>query len=162
MFILANRFPGSAALVVQLLAAFFGLLHVAVICKLINYALRLRLMKASVSLDVLQTWVDLSTPRVNWDLLLRFFFPVVFMVLLSLVPAALWASSMTPSISRRMGNVMLLLPSYEDVSKLFGISDDDRAGRPITTHTERPPYIFRGPATEWTTHEICSVSIIYG
>jgi hypothetical protein len=119
MFILANRFPGSAALVVQMLAAFFGLLHVAVICKLINYALRLRLMKVSVSLDVLRTWVDISTPRVNWDLPLRFFFPVVFMVFLSLVPAALWAGSMTPSVSRTTGNGMLLVPSYEDVSNII-------------------------------------------
>jgi hypothetical protein len=84
LFTVANRFPGSAALVVQLLAAFFGLLHLAVICKLINYALRLRLAKVSVSLDVLRTWVDMSIMRVDWDLPLRFFFPSVFVVLLSL------------------------------------------------------------------------------
>lgn len=118
LFALANRFPGSAALFVQLLAAFFGLIHVAVICKLINYALRLRLAKASVSLDVLRTWVDMSIPRVDWDLPLRFFFPVLFVVFLSLVPAALWAGSMTPSIARSVGNGMLLVPSYEDVSMI--------------------------------------------
>ncbi|KAF2830468.1 hypothetical protein CC86DRAFT_443456 [Ophiobolus disseminans] len=116
LFILANRFPGSVALIVQLLAAFFGLLHVAVICKLINYALRLRIMKVNVSLDVLRTWVDLSIPRVDWDLPLRFFFPVLGVVFLSLVPAALWAGSMTPSVSQTMGGGMLLIPSYEDVS----------------------------------------------
>ncbi|KAH7383304.1 hypothetical protein BKA66DRAFT_441639 [Pyrenochaeta sp. MPI-SDFR-AT-0127] len=115
-FVLANRFPGSVALVVQILAAFFGLLHVAVICKLINYALRLRLTRVSVSLDVLRTWVDLSIPRIDWDLPLRFFFPVLFIVFLSLVPAALWAGSMTPSVSRTTGSGMLLIPSYEDVS----------------------------------------------
>jgi hypothetical protein len=119
LFILANKFPGSVGLVVQLLAAFFGLLHVAVICKLINYALRLRLMKVSVSLDVLRTWVDLTIPRVNWDLPVRFFFPVLAMVFLSLVPAALWAGSMTPSVSRTMGNGMLLVPSYDDVSRIM-------------------------------------------
>lgn len=118
LFILANRFPGSVALFVQLLAAFFGLLHVAVICKLINYALRLRLSKVSVSLDVLRTWVDMSIPRVDWDLPLRFFFPVLFVVFLSLVPAALWAGSMTPSVSRTFGSGMLLVPSYEDVSMI--------------------------------------------
>jgi hypothetical protein len=118
MFILANSFPGSVALIVQLLAAFFGLLHVAVIHKLINYALRLRLNKVSVSLDVLRTWVDLTYPRVNWDLPLRFFFPVLCMVFLSLVPAALWAGSITPSVSRTMGSGVLLLPSYDDVSKI--------------------------------------------
>ncbi|KAL1801589.1 hypothetical protein ACET3X_001931 [Alternaria dauci] len=118
LFTLANRFPGSAALVVQLLAAFFGLLHVAVICKLINYALRLRLAKVSVSLDVLRTWVDMSIMRVDWDLPLRFFFPSVLVVLLSLVPAALWAGSMTPSVSRTVGGGMLLIPSYEDVSMI--------------------------------------------
>jgi hypothetical protein len=118
LFTVANRFPGSAALVVQLLAAFFGLLHLAVICKLINYALRLRLAKVSVSLDVLRTWVDMSIMRVDWDLPLRFFFPSVFVVLLSLVPAALWAGSMTPSVSRTVDTGMLLIPSYEDVSMI--------------------------------------------
>lgn len=117
-FVLANRFPGSVALVVQLLAAFFGLLHVAVVCKLINYALRLRLMKVSISLDVLRTWVDMTIPRVDWDLPLRFFFPVIFVVFLSLVPAALWAGSMTPSVSTTIGSGMLLIPSYEDVSMI--------------------------------------------
>jgi hypothetical protein len=118
IFILANRFPGSVALVVQMLAALFGLLHVAVITKLINYALRLRLAKVSVSLDVLRTWVDMTIPRVDWDLPLRFFFPVLFVVFLSLVPAALWAGSMTPSVSQTTENGMLLIPSYEDVSMI--------------------------------------------
>jgi hypothetical protein len=117
-FILANKFPGSVALVVQMLAALFGLLHVAVITKLINYALRLRLNKVSVSLDVLRTWVDMSILRVDWDLPLRFFFPVLFVVFLGLVPAALWAGSMTPSVSRTIGSGMLLVPSYEDVSMI--------------------------------------------
>jgi hypothetical protein len=118
LFILANRFPGSVALIVQILAAFFGLLHVAVICKLINYALRLRLAKASVSLDVLRTWVDMTIPRVDWDLPLRFFFPVLFVVFLSLVPAALWAGSMTPSVSQTTGSGKLLIPNFEDVSMI--------------------------------------------
>ena len=116
VFRVANRFPASVAFVVQLLAAFFGVIHVAVISKLINYALRLRITKASVSLDVLRTWVDLSIPRVDWDLPLRFFFPVLFTVFLSLVPPALWAGSITPLIDSTTTNGMLLLPSYEDVS----------------------------------------------
>lgn len=119
IFVLANRFPGSVALVVQILAAFFGLLHVAVICKLINYALRLRLTKVSISLDVLRTWVDMSIPRVDWDLPIRFFLPVLFVVFLSLVPAALWAGSMTPSVSRTIGGGMLLVPSFANVSMIM-------------------------------------------
>lgn len=118
VFRLANKFPGSVALIVQMLAALFGLLHVAVITKLINYALRLRITKVNMSLDVLRAWVDLSMPRVDWDLPLRFFFPVLFVVFLSLVPAALWAGSMTPSVSRTIGNGMLLVPSYDDVSMI--------------------------------------------
>ena len=58
-FRVANRFPATVALTVQLLAAFFGLIHVAVVCRLINFALRIRLRKASVTLDVLRTWVDM-------------------------------------------------------------------------------------------------------
>ncbi|KAF2036699.1 hypothetical protein EK21DRAFT_95931 [Setomelanomma holmii] len=118
-FILANRFPGSFALIVQTLAAFFGFLHVAVICKLINYALRLRPLKVSVSLDVLRTWVDSTTPRVDWNLPLRFFFPVLGLVFLSLVPTVLWAGYMSPLVSRTTGSGMLLVPSYEDVSMIM-------------------------------------------
>lgn len=101
-----------------MLAAAFGLLHVAVITKLINYALRIRLQGVNVSLDVLRTWVDLSMPRVDWDLPLRFFFPVLIVVFLGLAPAALWAGSMTPSVSRTISTGMLLIPSYEDVSMI--------------------------------------------
>ncbi|KAL1594437.1 hypothetical protein SLS60_010197 [Paraconiothyrium brasiliense] len=97
---------------VQLLAAFFGVIHVAVICKLINYALRLRLRSASVSLDVLRTWVDMTIPRIDWDLPLRFFFPVTLMVLLSLVPAALWAGSFAPLVSSTSTSMTLVLPDY--------------------------------------------------
>lgn len=115
-FQVVNQFPGSVAFVVQLLAAFFGVIHVAVVCKLINYALRLRLTRASVSLDVLRTWVDMSIPRVDWDLPLRFFFPVLFTVLLSLVPAALWAGSITPLLDTTSSTGMLSIPSYDDIS----------------------------------------------
>ncbi|KAJ4295348.1 hypothetical protein N0V90_007359 [Kalmusia sp. IMI 367209] len=116
VFRVANQFPASAAFTVQLLAAFFGVIHVAVVCKLINYALRLRLTKASVSLDVLRTWVDMSIPRVDWDLPLRFFFPVLFAVFLSLVPAALWAGSFTPLVSSTPIDIYVTVPSYGNVS----------------------------------------------
>jgi hypothetical protein len=56
--------------------------------------------------------------RVDWDLPLRFFFAVMFCVFLSLVPAALWAGSITPLIDSTMTTGMLLLPSYEDVSMI--------------------------------------------
>lgn len=88
-FTLANSHPGTVGLLVQILAAFFGLLHVTVVCKLLNYALRLRLTKTSVSLDILCTWIDLSVARMDWDLPIRFLFPVVAVVFLSLVPSAL-------------------------------------------------------------------------
>ena len=64
-FRLANQFPASVAFFVQILAALFGVMHVAVITKLLNYALRLRITKVSVSLDVMRTWVDLSIPRMD-------------------------------------------------------------------------------------------------
>ncbi|KAK1917548.1 hypothetical protein P3342_000261 [Pyrenophora teres f. teres] len=118
LFALANKFPGSAALVVQLLAASFGLLHLAVICKLFNYALRIRLARVSVTLDVLRTWVFMTLMRVDWDLPLRFFFPVLFTAFLSLVPAGLWAGAMTASVSTTVQGGSLLIPSFEDVSMI--------------------------------------------
>ena len=111
-----NDFPGTVALIVQLIASFFGLIHVAVVCRLINFALRIRLNRVSVSLDMLRTWMDMSIPRIDWDLPLRFFFPVMCIVLLSLVPSALWAGSIVPIIAPSRSTGMLLLPDYRDVS----------------------------------------------
>lgn len=67
-FRLANQFPASVAFFVQILAAIFGVMHVAVITKLLNYALRLRITRVSVTLDVMRTWVDLSIPRMDCKL----------------------------------------------------------------------------------------------
>ncbi|PVH99006.1 hypothetical protein DM02DRAFT_656799 [Periconia macrospinosa] len=117
-FRLANQYPASVAFLVQILAALFGVMHVAVITKLLNYALRLRLTRVSVTLDVMRTWVDLSIPRMDWDLPIRFLIPVMFMVLLSLVPAALWAGSITPLIDQTTGTGTILIPSYDDVSMI--------------------------------------------
>ncbi|ORY13093.1 hypothetical protein BCR34DRAFT_624030 [Clohesyomyces aquaticus] len=117
-FRVVSDFPASVALFVQMLAAFFGLIHVAVVCRLINFALRIRLTRESVTLDVLRTWVDMSIPRVDWDLPLRFFFPVAFIVFLSLLPAALWAGSMTPLLSPSITTMTLNTPSYRDVSMI--------------------------------------------
>ncbi|KAF1977503.1 hypothetical protein BU23DRAFT_578010 [Bimuria novae-zelandiae CBS 107.79] len=115
-FQMAIQYPVSAAFVTQLLAALFGVIHMAAICKMINYALRLRLWRASVSLDVLRTWVDMKIPRVDWDLPLRFFFPVLFMVFLSLVPAALWAGSFAPLLSTTPISMSVKIPAYENIS----------------------------------------------
>ena len=51
-------FHVAVALAVQLFSSLLGLIHVAVVCRLINYALRLRLDHRDVTLDVLRTWVD--------------------------------------------------------------------------------------------------------
>ena len=56
----------SVGLIVQLLSGLLGLVHVTVICRLINYATLLRLNKSAVNLDVLRIWVDMSLPRIEW------------------------------------------------------------------------------------------------
>ena len=43
---------------------------------------------------------------------------IKILVLLSLVPAALWAGSITPLIARTITTGTLLLPSYEDISMI--------------------------------------------
>ncbi|OCL07572.1 hypothetical protein AOQ84DRAFT_408733 [Glonium stellatum] len=114
--IVAHR--ASVGLTVQVLYGLLGLFHVTVVCRLINYATRLRMNKSAVSLDILRTWVDMSLPRIYWDLPLRYFFPLALVVVFSIVPSALWAGAVTPTLTEDTTLGVLWVPSYGSVSMI--------------------------------------------
>lgn len=99
-----TRYPASTTFLVQLLAAAIGVILVVAICRIINYSLRLRLRKASVSLNIIQTWVNITVPvhvlSGTFHYACSFFFPVLFILFLSLLSAALWAGSFAPNDHR--------------------------------------------------------------
>ncbi|OCK79443.1 hypothetical protein K432DRAFT_455416 [Lepidopterella palustris CBS 459.81] len=115
IFYVVTSHRASVGLAVQLLSGILGLLHVTAVCRLINYATRLRFNKSVVTLDVLRAWVDMSIPRLDWDLPLRFFFPVLIIVSFGLVPSALWAGAITPILTGDTTVGTLQLPSYANI-----------------------------------------------
>lgn len=115
---LTTQYPASTTFLVQLLAAAIGMIHVVAICRIINHGLRLRLREASVSLDIIRTWVNMTVPRLEWDLPLRLFLPVLLAVFLSLLPAALWAGSFAPIIGATSVDMMITTPSYPNTSMI--------------------------------------------
>ena len=124
----------SVGLIVQLLSGLLGLVHVTVVCRLINYATLLRLNKSAVNLDILRTWVDMSLPRIEWDLPLRFFLPVSLVVTFSIVPSALWAGAITPTLTEDTTIGNLQVPSYSNISLIKEYpSEIGRAGPSLRT-----------------------------
>ncbi|KAJ9659430.1 hypothetical protein H2198_003159 [Neophaeococcomyces mojaviensis] len=65
-FVVNNR--ALTSLIVQVLAALLGLIHVNAVCYLINYWTRIHINLKTVSLNTLHLWRGLTTPTTLWDL----------------------------------------------------------------------------------------------
>lgn len=63
-----NTYRSSVQIVVQLLSAVLGYFQVCVVCRLINFATRIRFSTHAATLDTLYAWSSLSMPRVGWGL----------------------------------------------------------------------------------------------
>lgn len=123
--IVVNR--GSTQLVVQIVASSLGLLHITVLCLLINYTTRLRLAKAPTSLDTLQLWNDLLSQRIDWSLPARYLTLLLIFLGLCTIPAALWAAAITPLSVTALRSGVIALPSYSNLT-LLQQNHTDRSG----------------------------------
>lgn len=106
----------SVQIVIQVLANLLGLIQVTAICRLINYATRIRFNSAVISLDTLRAWVALSTARIDWDLPAVWVLPLMILVIFTILPAAFWAGAMTPVSTTISIQQPLLVPSYKNIS----------------------------------------------
>jgi hypothetical protein len=115
-FITGNR--ASTQLVVQVCANSLGLVHVTIICVLVNYSTRLRLASVAISLDTLRFWTDLLSQQLDWKIPLRFLIPLLAFLGLCIVPSALWAGAITPISVTTFQQRMISLPSYSNTTLL--------------------------------------------
>ena len=102
--------------VIQVLSHIFGFAQTLVLCRVINYALRLRLNRIPISLNTLQTWSDITVPRINLDLPFKYLTLTLGFAIFSLVFPALWAGSLTPVATITFRTSALSIPSYANVS----------------------------------------------
>ncbi|CZR62141.1 uncharacterized protein PAC_12038 [Phialocephala subalpina] len=114
--IVVNR--ASTQLVVQVIANSLGLLHVTVLCMLINYSTRLRLASTPTSLDVLQLWTGILSRQLDWTLPLHFLALLLIFVAICIVPGAVWAAAITPIVTTKLQLGSTFLPAYSNLTLL--------------------------------------------
>jgi hypothetical protein len=96
----------------------------------------LRFNKSAVTLDELRAWIDMSIPRVDWDLPLRHFFPVLIIASFGIIPSALWAGAFTPILATDATVATLQLPSYSNVSLIKEYPSEIQQGGPSVRTTQ--------------------------
>lgn len=127
--VISNR--ASSQLIVQVLANFFELIHVAVLCALINYATRIRLSSTATSLDALRFWHNLSAQKMQWSLPLRFLIPLFGFIAITVVPSALWAGAITPVDTSVNRTTTIYIPSYQNATLVHEYLD--RSGASVSS-----------------------------
>ena len=115
-----NKYRSSVQIAVQVISVWFGFLQQNIVCQLFNYATRLRLRKIPPSLDAIYAWNCSSTARIAWALRIKFLLPTLVFALAMLVPSALWAGAITPTLivtqSLRPGS--LHIPQFRNTSMI--------------------------------------------
>ena len=119
-YVTLNKHRPSVQIAVQVISAWFGFLQQNVVCQLFNYATRLRLRKMTPTLDSLYAWNCISAARTAWALRIKFLLPTLVFALAMLVPSALWAGAITPTLivtqSPRPGS--LHIPQFQNSSMI--------------------------------------------
>ncbi len=124
----------SIQLSLQLLAGLLGLIHSTIVCRLINQAARIRLLRRPVvRLGTLKAWANLSIPRAQLDVPARYLAPVLAVACLSLVSSALWTGALTPIPSSQLTQATVQVPSYGNTSLIREYpSEVDQTGPSIS------------------------------
>ena len=119
-YVTLNKYRSSVQIAVQVISAWFGFLQQNVVCQLFNYATRLRLRNIPPTLDAVYAWNCISATRTAWALRIKFLIPTLVFALAMLVPSALWAGAITPTLivaqSPRPGS--LHIPQFQNSSMI--------------------------------------------
>lgn len=101
---------------VQLIANLLSLCQILVLCRLINYGIRIRLARNAMKLNSVRAWIDAMQPRVNFSLPIRFLLPLSAFVALTMILSALWAAALTPVQLSEGVDQTVIVPSWDNVS----------------------------------------------
>ncbi|KAA8563728.1 hypothetical protein EYC84_011747 [Monilinia fructicola] len=114
--IVQNR--ASVQIIVQVVAAALGLIQVAAICRLFNYATRIRLKQKAISLDLLNFWNGVNFASMRWDLRWMYLLLLLMFTSSCAIPSALWAGAITPISTYNVRQTTVILPQYSNMSSV--------------------------------------------
>ena len=100
--------------VLNLLTSLFGLWHLFVLKSVISFGTRSRLQAADdpPSLIHLRWWKALGAHKIDGSLPSKFFFSMLLIWALALLPSSLWTGALTPNLVTHNVTVPLILPKY--------------------------------------------------
>lgn len=114
--IVHNR--ASVQIIVQVIAAALGLIQVAAICRLFNYATRIRLKQRAIPLDLLNFWNGISLSSMRWNLRWMYLLLLLIFTSVCAIPSALWAGAITPIDTHKVRPANVTIPQYSNMSSV--------------------------------------------
>lgn len=119
----------TTQIIVQILSQSLCLIQIFTICRLINFATRIRFTRSPISLNTLGLWTALSTPTVNWSLPLGMIIASIIFVNLSTVMSVLWTGALTPVATVSSQDEFVQVPDWSNRSYIKEYqSEVDRTG----------------------------------
>lgn len=91
-----NDNPSTFSAVRQIIASILGMIYMYSICMIINWSSRVVLAHRPVSLDRLDFWSAIVASRLDWTLPGAKIPLILVFVILTRIPAALWAGALAP------------------------------------------------------------------
>ena len=97
-YIALNKHRASVQIAVQFISSSLGFLQQCVVCQLYNYQTRLRVRRIPPTLDAIYAWNSISAARTAWGLRTKVVLATALFALGMLVPPAIWAGAITPTV----------------------------------------------------------------
>ncbi|KAL6857453.1 hypothetical protein ACO1O0_004888 [Amphichorda felina] len=138
-FIVSNR--PSVQFSVQIIANMFAVAQDFVLCRLINFAVRRRLVRRGMELDTLRLWTDAMVPRINWELPWQLCLPLLLFVSATMALRGIWAAALTPVELWTMVDDRVPIPSWDNTTYIHEYpSEIGKQGATLQNHKGRFSY----------------------
>lgn len=136
-YITLTQYRASVQIAVQIISASLGFLQQTVLCQLFNYATRLRFTKTAPTLDTIYVWNSVSAARVAWGVRVRSLMPTLIFALGILVPSALWAGAITPTLVETKASTLasLPIPGFQDSTMIREWPSEINSSGPLLRNT---------------------------
>ncbi|KAF2728675.1 hypothetical protein EJ04DRAFT_569299 [Polyplosphaeria fusca] len=125
----------TIAIIIQVISHSLGLLQICALCAIVSLSFQQHASSSPFSLNALRLMNSAFSLRFDWNLPWYFLLPLGLFISFSLVPAAIWSGTLTPTVVPNNITVPFSIPEIStvvlDENKLFGdLSSGDDGGCP--------------------------------
>ncbi len=103
-------------IIVQIISAILGALQTFAIARIINFGVNIRMQSRAASLDTLKFWQAVTFGRSDFHLPVKTLVISLVWFILSRIPSAFWAGSITPVVVTADVQATFQLPNYDQTT----------------------------------------------